>query len=115
MSLIVSGIRLPFEQADASALEQARRQCGLGKNQVTASRIYKKSLDLRHGKLTKVFSVLLDTPLEERVLQQKGEGPIRKKAAPLQLSPGGEKKMAHPPVVVGLGPAGLFAALILAE
>ena len=115
MSLIVSGIRLPFEQADASALEHARRQCGLGKNQVTASRIYKKSLDLRHGKLTKVFSVLLDTPLEERVLQQKGEGSIRKKAAPLQLSPGGEKKMAHPPVVVGLGPAGLFAALSLAE
>ncbi len=115
MSLIVSGIRLPFEQADASALEQARRQCGLGKNQVTASRIYKKSLDLRHGKLTKVFSVLLDTPLEGRVLQQQGEGSIRKKAAPLQLSPGGEKKMAHPPVVVGLGPAGLFAALILAE
>ena len=31
MSLIVSGIRLPFEQADASALEHARRQCGLGK------------------------------------------------------------------------------------
>ena len=73
MRLIVSGIRLPFEQADASALEPARRQPRPGGwPGRPAARIYKRSLDLRHGKLSKVFSVLLDLPaaLEERDLMQ---------------------------------------------
>ncbi len=29
MSIVISGIRLPYEQADASALKEARRRCGL--------------------------------------------------------------------------------------
>ena len=92
MSLIVSGIRLPFEQADASALEQARRQCGLGKNQVTASRIYKKSLDLRHGKLTKVFSVLLDTPWKSGFCSKREKGLSGKKRRLCSFLPGEKRR-----------------------
>ena len=59
MSIVISGIRLPYEQADASALKEALRRCGLEAGQA-AARIYKRSFDLRHGKLTQVFSVLLE-------------------------------------------------------
>lgn len=115
MSIVVSGIRLPFEQADAVALEQARRRCNLARADVLAARIYKKSLDLRHGKLTKVFSVLLDAEGEQAVVERCGRSDVRLKSPPLAPQPSGEEKLAAPPVVIGFGPAGLFAALVLAE
>lgn len=115
MSIVVSGIRLPFEQTDAAALEEARRRCRLSKADVTWARIYKKSLDLRHGKLTKVFSVLVDTACDQAVVERCGSNEIRLKTLPLIPRPSGAGKLEHPPVVVGFGPAGLFAALILAE
>lgn len=116
MSIVISGIRLPYEQADAAALAAARRRCRVDGRQGEA-RIYKRSLDLRHGKLSKVFSVQLDLPaaLEEKILSRTQDPNVRRKARPLELSAQGKGRLSHPPVVVGLGPAGLFAALVLAE
>lgn len=116
MSIVISGIRLPYEQADASALKEARRRCGLEAEQA-AARIYKRSFDLRHGKLTQVFSVLLEMEpqLENRVLQNCQDPAIHRKAPPAAPAPTGDKRLEHRPAVIGCGPAGLFAALLLAE
>lgn len=116
MSMIVSGLRLPYEQAEASALKEACRRCGLEPGQARA-RIYKRSFDLRHGKLSRVFSVLLELEPEQeaRILRDCKDPNIRRKAEPLRPVPSGEARLEHRPVVVGCGPAGLFAALILAE
>lgn len=116
MSIVISGIRLPYEQADASALKEALRRCGLEAGQA-AVRVYKRSFDLRHGKLTQVFSVLLEgePQLESRVLQYCQDPNIRPKAPPAAPRPTGERRLEHRPIVAGCGPAGLFAALTLAE
>lgn len=91
MSIVISGIRLPYEQADAAALAAARRRCRVDGRQGEA-RIYKRSLDLRHGKLSKVFSVQLDLPaaLEEKILSRTQDPNVRRKARPLELSAQGK-------------------------
>lgn len=114
-SIVVSGLRLDYEQPDEAAIDQARQQCGLGRSDLLGARIYKKSLDLRHGKLTKVFSVLLETPFAQQVVNRCQQPSIRMKPQALSPQPSGCQRLEHPPVVVGFGPAGLFAALILAE
>ena len=101
MSIVISGIRLPYEQADAAALAAARRRCRVDGRQGEA-RIYKRSLDL-------------PAALEEKILSRTQDPNVRRKARPLELSAQGKGRLSHPPVVVGLGPAGLFAALVLAE
>ncbi|MFR4972500.1 MAG: hypothetical protein ACLUB2_03405 [Butyricicoccus pullicaecorum] len=59
MSIIVSGIRLPFDENDGAAVTQALSLCGLTANDAQAS-IYRVSLDARRGKIDRVYSVLLD-------------------------------------------------------
>ena len=59
MSIIVSGIRLPFDENDGAAVAQALSLCGLTANDAQAS-IYRVSLDARRGKIDRVYSVLLD-------------------------------------------------------
>ena len=57
MSLLVTGLRLPFDVPEEEALALAMRQCGLREG--TPS-FYRRSIDARHGKINKVYSVLID-------------------------------------------------------
>lgn len=112
MSILVSNIRIPYNDDDRTAAEIAVRDCKCGKAE---ARIYKKSLDLRHGKLTKVFTIIIDCENEELIVERAKNSQIRLKTEAGCLESGGEKKLEYPPVIVGFGPAGIFAALILAE
>lgn len=113
MSLFVSGLRLPFDAPDEEALALAMRQCGLCEG--TPS-LYRRSLDARHGKINKVCSVRIDGVDGEEAFAQRLQMPsVRyKKSEPFVLEPGAAA-LGHRPVVVGLGPAGLFCAYILAR
>lgn len=114
MSIVISGIRIPYRDDDSQAIAAALKRCSLGGGDCTV-KIIKKSLDLRHGKLAKVFSVLIDSEREAGILAGNKDPQIRRKSPPLETKITGSVPLEHRPVVVGLGPAGLFAALMLAE
>ena len=59
MSIIVSGIRLPFDEKDGAAAAQAIRLCGLRTNTVETT-VYRTSIDARRGKIDRVYSILID-------------------------------------------------------
>ena len=59
MSIIVSGIRLPFDENEGDAIAKALSLCNVTEADVQAS-IYRVSLDARHGKIHRVYSILLD-------------------------------------------------------
>ena len=116
MSLIVSGIRLPFDESAENAKEKALQQCGLQSCRSLRSSVYRSSIDRRHGKIDRVYSVCIDgVEDEEQFAEKLNDSSVRvRKEIPLVFESGTEK-LAHRPIVVGLGPAGLFAAYVLAR
>ena len=110
--IIVSGIRLPLGSTAQEAEEAARKAVGLPGDYA----LRKISYDCRRGKASMVCSVtasLEDQETEKRTAAAHPEMQFFQKQ---QLSPKpGTEKPRHRPVVVGAGPAGLFAAYLLSE
>ncbi|MDO4269608.1 MAG: NAD(P)-binding protein [Eubacteriales bacterium] len=115
MSIFVTGVRLPFDLPEQQALAEARRLTGLVSDEVQAA-VCRVSIDARRGKIDRVYSVRLDAPIDEEAFAEKLQMPfVRFKTNEKPAVPRGKKRLEHRPVVVGLGPAGLFAAYTLAK
>lgn len=113
MSLLVTGVRLPFDAPDEEAFAPALRTCGLREGKPS---IYRCSLDARHGKIYKVCSVLIDGVEGEEAFAEHLQMPsVRYKPSTAFTPVFGKKPLSHRPVVAGLGPAGLFCAYLLAR
>lgn len=115
MALIVSGISLPFEQPEGQAVEQAVR---IAKDcRVRHARLIKKSVDARRREdIRFVYTVELELEEDEAAVATRLRRPdvAVRAARPLELRRGGQRLPSRP-VVVGFGPAGMFAALLLAR
>ena len=112
--LLVRNIRLPLHAAQAEACGEALRRLGLRPGTAQAE-ISKISVDARHGEPKLVYTVAVTLPdgvAEERLASLEGVSAARR--APLELARG-TRRLEHRPVVCGLGPAGLFCALLLAR
>ncbi len=116
--LRINNIPLALGAADEMALETALRQTKLKRESVQRWRISKKSVDARDkGDIRFVVSVDIEIKgSEEAVLARLRPGVAVKADAPtpvpaIQL----KRPLASRPVVVGLGPCGLFAGLMLAR
>lgn len=114
--LLVRNIRLPLSCGEPQALEAALKILRLPRRAVASHGVAKLSVDARHGKPMLVYTVAI-------TLKDEGAEPALAGAAPCVaiirhepfLLESGSRTMEHPPVVCGLGPAGLFCALVLAR
>ncbi|HPG43153.1 MAG TPA: hypothetical protein PLJ98_05020 [Acholeplasmataceae bacterium] len=78
--------------------------------------IFKRAIDARKkDQLYFVYSVDLDVNNEKNYLNKKLKGLTEAPLLTYQEIPSGDKKLSHRPVVVGFGPSGMFAALLLAR
>lgn len=115
---LLSDIRIPFDAPDEEALQIAKTKMKHARLSARLHfRIYKKSLDARRkNAILKVCSVLAEAsePLEIRpdVLGRIGARAFSLATPEVVF---GTEELSAPPVVVGMGPAGLFAALLMAE
>ena len=119
VAYLLSDIRAPFDAPDTEVLRIAEAKMKRVCRSATGLhfRLYKKSLDARKRQaILQVCTVLCEAreplPLNAQQLQKTGIRPFLE-AAP-EVVHGSEFAVA-PPLVVGMGPAGLFAALLLAE
>ncbi|MDO4174297.1 MAG: FAD-binding protein [Eubacteriales bacterium] len=118
MSILVTNIRLPLEASEQEAYEAAWKKCGLHADDMRNSHIYRASIDARRGRMARVVSVLLelqDKQREQAIVAQLGKNDVRLKKGVAEPVATGTEILAHRPVVVGFGPAGLFAAYALAK
>lgn len=114
--LLVRNIRLPLSCGESQALDAALKILRLSPRAVASHGVAKLSVDARHGKPVLVYTVAI-------TLKDEGAEPALAGAAPCVaiirqepfLLKNGSRKLMHPPVVCGLGPAGLFCALVLAR
>ena len=115
MSILVNNIRISLEAPEEEAFAQAYQQCGLTAGDAAAS-VYRESLDARRGTVTRVLTVeLTGCEQEEALVERRGKTNIRCRTTLAQPKATGTQRLEHRPVVVGLGPAGLFAAYVLAQ
>ncbi|MDD4851072.1 MAG: hypothetical protein PHO10_10300 [Gemmiger sp.] len=114
--LLVRDIRLPISCGEQDAIARALRLLGLPPRYAAACGIAKLSVDARHREPVLVYTIAI-------TLQDEGEESALAGALPcvcftrkpqFSFAVGGQP-LAQRPVVCGLGPAGLFAALLLAQ
>ena len=112
----VAQIKISIDDPIEKVKELVLKQLRLKKSGLLAYRIYKQSIDARRrGKLDFVYTVDVAVKDEEKILAKKLPNVSKTPDIEYKYPVKGQQMMKHRPVVVGFGPAGMFAALILAE
>jgi len=114
MPLRVHQLRLPGTPSEAEVLARALQQARLQKDDITGFAVVRRSVDRRHHREVLIWTVDLMTVPAWRppAALPRGLSWVEEERREL---PRGDVPLEHPPVVIGSGPAGLFAALELAE
>lgn len=114
MKLAISNIRMPLDCGIHDLKEFASRKVDIQVSDICNFKITKESIDARRKPdISRVYSVLLETNDTLKVPDDDDIRIIENTTEEL-LHPG-QKKMSNRPMVVGSGPAGLFAGLLLAR
>ena len=109
----LSQLRVNLNDAQRPPVELAARALKLRPEEIVSARIFKKSVDAR-DKRDVHFSFTLDVEVKRVPAHLPRNAQLLPEAEPVQPRPR-LKPGAHRPIVVGMGPAGLFAALHLAQ
>ena len=114
MKLIINELRLPLDAGSEELRRMAARKLGVGVSDIHKFKITKEAIDARRKPdVSRVYSVLAE--IDDTRSYKKGSGVREVTEEPQEPIIPGNVKMDGRPVVVGSGPAGIFAALTLAE
>ena len=115
----ITELKLPLDHAEAALPELIAHILGIAASDLRAHTIYKRSYDARMKKLLLVYicDVQVAPGLEEKLLKQFEAHPHIRPAPDQTYYPVVQLDAAPAirPVVVGFGPCGIFAALLLAQ
>ncbi|MBV8617314.1 MAG: NAD(P)/FAD-dependent oxidoreductase [Curvibacter sp.] len=128
----ISELKLPLAQLPADPEQHpvealcrlCAQQLGLDESAIAHLQVYKRSFDARKADLLAVYIVdltLVDAEAEAEVLARHGSHPHVGATPDMVWHPPGQAPAGFPgranerPVVVGFGPCGIFAALVLAQ
>lgn len=121
MALLVNQIKTPLGQTEEEILEAGRLIAKLQPQEISGGYVVKTSVDARNrDRIHLVSSVSFDVKGKEAEVQKRTANSPQaqfikcKIIEPLVFSTG-TKKMNSPPIIVGFGPAGMFAGLALAR
>lgn len=118
MRYIVENIKIGVDDPEDAAIDGARSVlCRIGARDISDLRLHRRSLDARRrGNVCFVCSVIAECEMPESVSDDaliRAGVKLRPKFS-LRFEAGKERLRARP-VIVGFGPAGMFAALTLCE
>lgn len=114
--LLISNLKLPVDYGPDQLRQAAARALGLPLAELPPLTLIRQSIDARRkSDVHYVCSVRCALPDEARLLKR-AKGQVSLVEERPYIFPAPRRSSAHPrPVVVGMGPAGLFAALFLAR
>ena len=114
--ILVRDIRLPLSAGEPQAFEKALHLARVPRAKVGHLGVAKLSVDARHGQPKLVYTVAVTLKDEGEESAYAGASPCVALHQKVDFSvQNGTQPLIHRPVVCGLGPAGLFAALLLAR
>ncbi|MGM0641409.1 MAG: NAD(P)/FAD-dependent oxidoreductase [Thermotogota bacterium] len=111
----INNIKLPYNHKEEDLINTLKKDFKIKKEDIISYEINKKSIDARQKQkmIYFVYSIDLKLKNEDKYLKIKHAQKIKEKG--YEPPTKGDKVLASNPVIVGSGPAGLFAGLILAE
>ena len=114
--LRVSNLKLGIDE-DISLLKKLiLKKLKIKENELIKYFIYKESIDARkRGRIDFVYTVDVEVKNENKILKNSIKDVVEIKQRNYIGVEMGSEKLKHRPVIVGSGPAGLFAALVLAQ
>ena len=116
MSWKVANIRLELDEPEQVLPEKLADRLGLARDGIARYRILRKSLDARrHDDLHFVYAAEVDIPGDVASMRKAGVEIEPYVPEGFDWPEPGREPLEHRPVVVGAGPAGLFAGLLLAK
>lgn len=117
MPIKINNIVLSINDENEMLLSKVSKSIGLNKNDIREFRILREAIDARRkNAINFTYSVLVSCDEEEKVVKNANDKDISfEKSIIYEKFVYGKNKMNYRPIIVGMGPAGLFAGLILAE
>lgn len=109
--IIINNIRLSLDEKEENAIALAIKESGISKEKIKSASIYRKSVDARRKPPTFVYSVAIE--LVEGEIVENSQYLSKEDYENSFLT--GEENLSSSPVIVGFGPAGMFAGLLLAK
>ena len=114
--ILVRDIRLPLSAGEPQAFEKALHLARIPRTKAAHQGVARLSVDARHGQPKLVYTIAVTLKDEGEESAYAGASPCVAIRGKTDLSvQNGTQRLPHRPVVCGLGPAGLFAALLLAR
>ncbi|TPG11589.1 NAD(P)/FAD-dependent oxidoreductase [Rhodanobacter glycinis] len=116
--LRLTDLKLPLDHSEAALADAALERLGIDAAALTGYTVAKRSHDARkRGAIALIYALDIDTPREVELLQRFADDPHVQPTPDTSYrfvarAPG---QMEHRPLVIGFGPCGLFAGLILAQ
>ena len=110
--LRIPDLRLPLGHPETELAARLCKKLDIRPGELLGFTVYRRSLDARKGREAAWLYTLDVAVKREKGLLARGYAPPPDESYAL---PEVTAALAHPPVVVGFGPAGMFAALILAR
>ncbi|MDM0108272.1 NAD(P)/FAD-dependent oxidoreductase [Variovorax sp. J22R24] len=118
--LRISEIKLPLAHDEAALPQAIASTLGIAAEAMAGHTVFKRSFDARKADLLQVYIVdvmLADPALETRILARFAENPRVGPTPDMTWRAPAQAPAELPlrPVVIGFGPCGIFAALVLAQ
>lgn len=115
--LRIGQIRIPYQEGEDRVFAAVLKKLHIQEKDVENWKIFKKSIDARKKQeIMAVYTVDVQLKREKAFMKRNRNKNIRSVEDKPYVFPGaGDKKLTHPIIIVGSGPAGLFCALMLAR
>ena len=110
----INGISLPLDYNDNQLKQYAAKALRINVNSVISASLYKRSIDAR-DKRNIHFSAALDVHISGNEMKAAAKSSKANVTEEYNYIIPASKKLNKPPVIIGFGPCGLFAGLILAK
>ena len=114
----LNSINLPFDHTETDVVNAILNLLRISNNDLLSYRILKRSLDARkHRPLLRVYSLLVEVKDQDSLsgIINKSDKITVVSDKKYQIPSVINKMGGNPPLIIGSGPAGIFAGLILAE
>lgn len=117
MSIKINNIVLDIDEDIELLRKKASKKLKVKEEHIKKFKILRESIDARRKNLIKFnYSVEVECENESKVVKKANNKDVRIEKPKYEFDfNSGSKKLKHRPVIVGMGPAGMFAALSMAE